>query len=110
MSWREGRQGTGYGKWTLIASSLFDMHILRYLPGQYIPPHTDKLPDGKRHFRINIRLCGEDSFQCSNVVFRKWRVTVFRPDLYEHSVPPVSKIRLLLSIGFALKEKSDGKA
>lgn len=98
--WKAGRQGTGYSKWTLIGMQNFDMHILRYLPGQHIPPHRDKLPDRRRHFRMNILLCGEDSFQSETVIFKWWRFTIFRPDISTHSVPAVSRKRYLLSIGW----------
>lgn len=99
--WKKGRQGTGYARLTLLATSWLDCHILRYLPGEFIPPHTDKLVDGSRHYRMNILLKGEDSFQCSKVLFKWWRVVIFRPDLHEHAVPAVTRKRYMLSIGWA---------
>lgn len=110
MRWIEGRQGTGYRKWTLLALPRSDIHILRYDKGHYIPPHVDKVPSGLRHYRMNILLYGEDTFKCSEVIFKKGPVVLFRPDLHEHSVSPVSRLRIVLSLGFALKEKSDGQA
>jgi len=99
--WKSGRQGTGYARLTLLATSWLDCHVLRYPPGGYIPPHTDKLVDGRKHFRMNIRLTGDDSFKCRKVLFKWWRVVIFRPDLHEHSVPAVKKTRYMLSIGWA---------
>jgi hypothetical protein len=72
------------------------------MPGDSIPSHTDKLVDGRKHFRMNIRLAGEDTFKCCKVLFRFWRVTIFRPDLYEHSVPAVKRKRYMLSIGWVI--------
>lgn len=100
--WTPGRQGTSYSKLTLLAFTSFDCHIIRYLPGGYIPPHTDKLRDGRKHYRMNIRLTGDDSFKCKQVLFKWWRVTIFRPDLFEHSVPVVQRKRYMLSIGWAI--------
>lgn len=100
--WKPGRQGTGYAKLTLLSSSRLDCHVLRYLPGDCIPPHTDRLESGKKHYRMNILLAGEDSFECSTLEFKWWRITIFRPDTYEHSVPAVKRKRLILSIGWSV--------
>lgn len=99
--WKTGRQGTGYARLTLLATSWLDCHVLRYMPGDFIPPHTDKLVDGRKHYRMNIRLTGDDSFKCAWTVFKWWRVTIFRPDLCVHSVPVVQRKRYMLSIGWA---------
>lgn len=99
--WVNGRQGTGYLKKTLLSASFCDMHILKYPAGSFIPVHTDKVP-GRRHYRLNILLQGEDNFSCPKVIFKWWRVCLFRPDLYEHSVEKCSYQRTVLSIGLAI--------
>ena len=100
--WKYGRQGTGYLTKTYIGTNVFDLCVIKYPPGTCIPPHTDKLDDGRKHYRLNILLSGEDSFKCENVIFKWWRFTFFRPDINEHYVPPVKSQRMLLSIGFAI--------
>jgi hypothetical protein len=54
--WVEGRQGTGYEKIKLFSLSRFDIHLLRFKPGDYAPTHTDPAPKGFEHWRINIIL------------------------------------------------------
>ena len=101
--WKQGRQGTGYNTLTLVNSSRFDFHIVTYPVGSYIPPHVDELESGRKHYRLNVLLCGDDTFECQKVVFKWWRFTLFRPDVNIHSVPLVKKKRILLSFGFAVR-------
>ena len=41
--WQKGRQGTGYDKMLILHSFIpipFDIYIIRYYVGSFIPPHT----------------------------------------------------------------------
>jgi hypothetical protein len=108
LQWEQGRQGTGYERLTLIVGGFLplDLHILRYRPGDHVPPHTDPVEFG-RHYRLNIILTkakgGE--FHCANTIFETSRIKLFRPDLEEHSVTLVTRgTRYVLSIGWVLPE------
>lgn len=104
-NWQLGRQGTGYLVKTLFSFNWGDCHLVKYLPGTGIPPHVDKLVDGRKHYRINIVLKdtkGPDPFQCKQTILNWRRIKIFRPDLHKHSVDVVQSERLLLSIGFAI--------
>ena len=62
--WEEGRVGTGYRKLTLFRGHRFlpfDCYLIDYPIGSSVPTHTDPIP-GKRHFRLNILLMGEDVY------------------------------------------------
>jgi hypothetical protein len=109
MRWVRGRQETGYERLTLIEGGFLplDLHILRYRPGDHIPPHTDPV-EFKRHYRLNIILTKAwgGVFRCSNTIFETKRIKLFRPDLAEHSVTMVIHgTRYVLSIGWALPER-----
>lgn len=108
--WEEGRQGTGYEKlqllnrWKYFSPRKWDLYLLRYRVGAGIPEHTDPLPQHK-HYRLNIYLWNakeggkphHDGFIIHNRFF-----TLFRPDLYKHSVSTVTKgVRYVLSFGFS---------
>lgn len=110
FKWEPGRQGTGYEKlellnrWRYFAKFKWDLYLLRYPVGSGIPNHRDPLPDHK-HYRLNIYLWNakaggvpaHDSVICSNRFF-----TLFRPDLFEHSVSTVTKgTRYVLSFGWS---------
>lgn len=107
--WQIGRQKTGYDKMLLLTGYLplpFDMYLIRYRVGSYIPPHTDKVEKG-RHYRMNIILkqskIGGD-FVCKHNIIDLPRIKIFRPDLYEHSVTElVEGSRYILSIGWIRK-------
>lgn len=100
MRWEEGRQGTGYRKLRLGQGSFWDLFLIDYPVGTSIPTHVDPVP-GRRHWRANLRLLGEDTFE-GKAAFRLGRLIVFRPDLTPHSVARVSRRRVLLSFGVAL--------
>ena len=111
--WKKGRQGTGYELITLIRKGFsfyklagFDLHIIRYNDGDFIPPHKDEV-DGKQHYRFNFiqkkpKSGGE--FACETY-FKFWRLIFFRPDLYTHSVSKCVGSRIVLSFGFCLQMK-----
>jgi hypothetical protein len=109
--WKLGRQGTEYSKFLLIASYWplpFDLYIIRYDVGSFIPLHTDKVASGS-HYRLNIILKEPKKgghFYCKNVIFATHRIKFFRPDLYEHAVDVVEgSPRYVLSLGFVLSSK-----
>lgn len=97
-AWELGRQGTGYFKKLLLQGPWFDLWLLKYPVGTQIPVHTDPVP-GKRHYRLNIVLKGEQAFK-GNAIFRWGPVVLFRPDITPHYVSEVSRERLVLSFGW----------
>ena len=111
--WKTGRQQTGYETITLIKKGFklgrlsgFDIHIIRYNHGNFIPPHTDPV-DGNHHYRANFVLkkpISGGEFQCKRY-FKFWRLIVFRPDLYSHSVSKCVGSRYVLSFGFCIKKQ-----
>src|SRR5690606_21702582 len=51
--WQDGRQHSGYQKMLLAGfPSLFDLYLLKYPPGSYVPRHHDPLT-GSLHYRFN---------------------------------------------------------
>lgn len=114
FNWEPGRQGTGYEKLKLWVKLKYfgrykwDAYILRYPEGSKIPSHTDPLPE-HAHYRLNIYLLNakaggvpeHDKAIVSNRFF-----TLFRPDLYEHSVSEITRgSRYVLSLGFCRRIK-----
>lgn len=98
LRWTLGRQGTGYRKLILALGATWDAYIVSYPVGTMIPTHTDPVP-GKRHWRMNIRIQGEDTFEGA-YVFRVGPLVIFRPDVSPHSVGEVSRPRTILSVGW----------
>ena len=96
--WEKGRQGTGYRKLLLARGHRWDAWLLDYPVGVEVPEHTDGVSEG-RHWRLNIRLFGEDTF-AGRAVFRRGRFVLFRPDVMPHAVKPVKRRRMVLSFGF----------
>ncbi len=111
LKWQKGRLETGYEKMLLLACRFilpFDFYLLRYKPGAWIPPHTDKISD-KRHYRLNFVIKKAKKggiFICENPIFETKRIKFFRPDLSVHSLTRINEgTRYVLSIGVALKNK-----
>lgn len=102
MRWERGRQGTGYWKLRLASGRSWDLYVIDYPVGTSIPTHTDPVP-GRRHWRANFRLLGEDNFE-GEASFRLGRLIVFRPDITPHAVATVRRRRVLLSFGVAFSE------
>ena len=96
--WQPGRQGTGYRKWRLAQGRSWDLWLIDYPRGSSIPEHVDPVP-GKRHYRLNLRLWGEDVFE-GQALGQLGRLTFFRPDVMPHSVRRVGSRRLVLSFGW----------
>jgi hypothetical protein len=106
LRWERGRQQSGYDKMLLILSPFpvpFDWYLLRFPTGSEIPPHVDPV-DGRRHFRLNIILRPAQKggeFICTDPIWNRKRIKLFRPDMSEHSVTRVEAgSRLVLSIGW----------
>ncbi len=121
LSFKPGRQGTGYEVMTLISRKLpfrrlsgVDLHILRYPPSSSVPTHVDKVASGNHH-RINVILVKPKSggeFICARATrllggtlgallpFGQGRVFYFRPDIMEHAVTECPSKRVVLSIGW----------
>src|SRR5689334_17051929 len=96
LKWQEGRQETGYLKMLLLSSYLpipFDIYLLKYVEGSFVPPHKDVVKKG-HHYRLNIILkkpqAGGD-FICQGAIVNRPRIKLFRPDLYEHSITKIEK-------------------
>lgn len=104
FKWEQGRQNTNYWKLKIISWWFFDLYLLMYPEGSFIPPHQDPV-EGKKHYRLNIELMkakegGE--FICRGG-YQWGRFILFRPDLYEHAVTRITKgKRYLLSLGWVL--------
>lgn len=103
--WEDGRQSSGYRKFTLLFSTILncDAYILHIPKGVHIPPHNDRVPF-MRHFRMNITIWGEiwmGTPHNAKGVFRlgKW-FSFFRPDDVDHWAPPVHRDTYILSIGW----------
>lgn len=113
FKWTEGRQNSGYYKIllaTLKRPLPFDLYLLKYPEGSGINWHKDEVPDGYRHFRLNIVLrkarFGGHFVANTKPLFKKGRVTLFRPDKNLHYVSRVKEgTRYVLSLGWLLKEK-----
>lgn len=106
--WEAGRQGTGYRKLLLAGSKRWDLWLLDYPSGSHVPEHVDEVK-GFRHYRVNVRLFGEDAFEPvdrrDRRVLRIGRMAFFRPDVVKHAVWKVDRRRMVLSLGFTLTKK-----
>jgi hypothetical protein len=104
LRWEEGRQGTGYRKLLLGRGEHWDLWVIDYPPGTFIPRHVDPVP-GRRHWRVNLRLRGEDVYE-GDFVWRLGPLLVFRPDVMPHAVRTTAARRLVLSLGFTTPASS----
>lgn len=114
LNWEPGRQGTGYEKlkiwerWKYFSPYKWDIYLLRYRVGAGIPKHRDPAPKHK-HYRLNIYLWNAQAGgvpEHEHVILSTRFFTLFRPDLYDHSVSTVTKgVRYVLSFGFSKLEK-----
>lgn len=110
FNWEPGRQGTGYEKlqllnlWKPFSRYKLDLYLLRYKVGSGIPNHRDPFPKHS-HYRLNIYLWNAKSGgvpEHANTIIHNRFFTLFRPDLYTHSVSTVtSGVRYVLSLGFS---------
>ena len=119
--WKPGRQGTGYdilplprAREGLVARALvhvgepfqdyWDVYLIRYADGSFIPPHTDDAQHGRRHRRLNALLVapragGELTIAGTRVDLALGDAVVFDPDRDVHAVTRVDGERLLFSVG-----------
>ena len=127
--WETGRPGTGYERLALRSlvahdalygrladralrdigaphENHWDMWILRYPDGSWIPPHRDEATVfGLRHRRLNALVCparaGGDFVVNNNLVvpLAVGEAVLFYPDEVEHSVTKVDGVRLIFSVG-----------
>lgn len=109
VKWRPGRQKGSYDKLPLIPkfiSTLInaDAYVLRFPKGCSVIRHRDPVARGYKHFRMNIRITGNDSMYIEGPIKRWWRFEVFRPDLYFHGLTPISDKMYMLSFGCRIKE------
>lgn len=107
--WQIGRQKSGYDKMLLLWGLFplpFDIYLIRYKVGSFIPPHTDKVQAGL-HYRLNIILKESKvggHFVCNTNIINTKRIKLFRPDLHEHSVTELKEgSRYILSVGWIRK-------
>jgi len=107
MKFIPGRIDTGYFKLKLIEWKFFDFYILKYPTNSFIPYHFDKV-EGKRHYRINIRLPFGRGGNLKMIDTGTCRaVSFFRPDLVRHKVTKVKRGTVYaLSLGFTRKDKT----
>lgn len=96
MTWEVGRQGQGYRKKRIFSFINVDMYLIAFDKGFKLPMHTDAV-SGKKHYRLNILLKGEDAY-IGNYIFKFWRIILFRSDQI-HGTVELTRDRLLLSIG-----------
>ncbi len=106
--WLAGRQRSGYEKMILFINRHFvpfDLHLLKYLQGSFVPSHVDYIA-GYRHYRLNIILrqpLEGGVFECRHPIFVSRWVNFFRSDRV-HSVTKINKgSRYVFSIGFCIK-------
>ena len=97
--WEAGRQGSGYRKCQLAGGPHWDLYVLDYPLGSYIPPHVDMIP-GRRHYRANLVLMGDRQLH-AHPVFTWGPLSVFRSDKL-HSVGLVRRRSFVLSLGLSL--------
>lgn len=114
--WKDGRQGTGYKKLTLLFFKRpipFDLYLIKFGEGSFIPPHIDPVEDGLRHYRLNIILkkpVSGGQFNVPKAIINLPRLKFFRPDVHQHSVTRINEgSRLVLSLGWVLKSKRQSK-
>jgi len=103
--WEEGRQGGGYLKLKVFKFKWLDCFLIKFPDGSSIGKHTDPCDYGK-HYRINITLRKPKNggeFHCEGgPKLRLPRFILFRPDVQEHWVTPVTGDRLIISFGFVI--------
>ena len=111
LRWQRGRQVGSYSKLALIPLWLSrlinaDAYILSFPAGCSVVKHRDPVAEGYKHYRMNLVLKrpGGQRMYCLGPVKRFWRIEIFRPDLYEHGLEPISGSMYMLSIGCRIKD------
>jgi hypothetical protein len=99
MRWEQGRQGGGYQKVKLFSCRYLDCYIIKFPAGYRLPTHVDEVV-GKRHYRLNVLLRGEDAYQGA-YIWKLWRFICFRSD-QPHGTLTLTRVRTLLSFGWRM--------
>src|SRR5690349_11119445 len=90
--WSEGRNenmGNSYYKMPLVNCKRFDVWLIKYPKNTGLVEHTDPVPKGFNHHRLNFILKGEAAFNCDGAYINTNWLTYFRPDIMPHSVKKV---------------------
>jgi|APGre2960657468_1045069.scaffolds.fasta_scaffold78233_2 hypothetical protein len=111
FKWQLGRQNSGYRKMLLAESKrfMFDCWLIDIQTGVEIREHTDPVPKGFTHHRINMVLIkpkygGNAQKIVDFRIIDLPRIYYFRPDIEMHRVCEVLGGRMLiLSIGWCKK-------
>jgi hypothetical protein len=114
LRWEKGRQVGSYSKLALIPlwlSKLInsDAYILSFPAGCSVIKHRDLVAEGYKHYRMNLVLRRPDNgrrMYCLGPVKRFGRIEIFRPDLYDHGLEPITGSMLMLSFGCRVKTNS----
>lgn len=107
LTWKPGRQNSGYFKLKLFEISWpigIDLYLLKFEDCARVPVHKDKV-ENKRHFRINLTLkksCSGGYFYCEHMIFKFSRLVLFRPDINYHGLTTVNGKLIILSLGVAV--------
>jgi len=111
LKWKKGRQEGSYSKMALIPGWLSrflaaDAYLIRFPAGCSVMKHKDPVEPGYNHHRVNITLKRanyRERMYILGPIKRWWRVEIFRPDLYEHGLQPISESMWMLSLGCRTK-------
>ena len=111
LRWIRGRQVGSYSKLALIPEWLSillnaDAYLLRFPKGCSVIKHKDPVAEGYKHYRMNItlkRASFKERMYCLGPVRRWANVEIFRPDLYEHGLTPITENMYMLSFGCRVK-------
>lgn len=110
FQWTRGRQIGEYLIMPIIRTKKlpFDLYIIKYPKGSYIPEHTDPVKKGFEHHRINFvfKKAHSGGEYKGTFEWKFWRFMKLRPDINKHSVTEIlSGTRYVLSLGWMKKTK-----
>ncbi len=111
LKWQKGRQQGSYSKMALIPHWLSvllnaDAYLLSFPAGSSVIQHKDTVATGHSHHRLNITLKRTSYKERMYILgpIKRWRyIEIFRPDLYEHGLNPISEHMFMLSFGCSVK-------
>lgn len=84
-----------------------DAYLLRLPPGCSVIKHKDPVDPGHKHYRMNITVWRESYKERMYILgpMKRWgRIEIFRPDLYEHGMQPITDWMFMFSFGIRIKE------
>lgn len=106
LKWVKGRQVGSYSKLALIPNWISvllstDAYLLRFPTGCSVMRHKDPVQEGYKHYRMNLVVYndGDGKMYIDGPIKRLGRIEIFRPDLYEHGLEPISGKMYMLSFG-----------